>query len=65
MSALAASAVLFYAAVSNMNLTYAVLGLLILALVYLLYRFNERRLEEVVQRKPNGASTRKRWRPST
>jgi diguanylate cyclase (GGDEF)-like protein/putative nucleotidyltransferase with HDIG domain len=32
----------------NQSLTYAVLGLLILALVYLLYRFNERRLEEVL-----------------
>lgn len=41
----AASAVLFYAAVLNANLTYGVLGLLISALIYLLYRFNERRLE--------------------
>ena len=40
----AASAVLFYAAVLNRNLTYGVLGLLISALIYLLYRFNERRL---------------------
>lgn len=48
MCALAASAVLFYAAVLDKSLTYAVLGLLILALVYLLYRFNERRLEEVL-----------------
>jgi diguanylate cyclase (GGDEF)-like protein/putative nucleotidyltransferase with HDIG domain len=47
-SALAASAVLFYAAILDSNLTYAVLGLLITSLVYLLYRFNERRLEEVV-----------------
>jgi putative nucleotidyltransferase with HDIG domain len=46
--ALAASLILFYAAVLNQSLTYAVLGLLILALVYLLYRFNERRLEEVL-----------------
>jgi diguanylate cyclase (GGDEF)-like protein/putative nucleotidyltransferase with HDIG domain len=43
----AASAVLFYAAVSNQNLAYAVLGSLISVLVYLLYRFNERRLEEI------------------
>ena len=43
----AASAVLFYAAVFNKSLAYAVLGLLISALVYLLYRFNERRLEEI------------------
>ncbi|HEX7333398.1 MAG TPA: diguanylate cyclase [Pyrinomonadaceae bacterium] len=48
LSALAASAILFYAAIFNKNLTSAVLGLLILALVYLLYRFNERRLEEVI-----------------
>ncbi len=46
--ALAASAILFYAAILNWSLTYAVLGLLISALVYLLYRFNERRLEEVL-----------------
>ena len=44
----AASAVLFYAAVLNKSLTHAVLGLLISALVYLLYRFNERRLEEIL-----------------
>jgi diguanylate cyclase (GGDEF)-like protein/putative nucleotidyltransferase with HDIG domain len=43
----AASASLFYAAVLNKTLAYAVLGLLISALVYLLYRFNERRLEEI------------------
>jgi diguanylate cyclase (GGDEF)-like protein/putative nucleotidyltransferase with HDIG domain len=43
----AASAVLFYAAVLNTSLAYGVLGLLISALVYLLYRFNERRLEEI------------------
>jgi len=46
--ALAASAILFYAAILNWSFTYAVLGLLISALVYLLYRFNERRIEEVV-----------------
>lgn len=43
----AASAFLFYAAVLNKTLAYAVLGLLISALVYLLYRFNERRLEQI------------------
>ena len=43
----AASAVLFYTAYLNKNLAYAVLGLLISAMVYLLYRFNERRLEEI------------------
>src|SRR5215207_8838451 len=43
----AASALLFYAAVLNATLAYAVLGLLISALVYLLYRFNERRLEQL------------------
>jgi diguanylate cyclase (GGDEF)-like protein/putative nucleotidyltransferase with HDIG domain len=42
-----ASAVLFYTAVSNKDLTYGVLGLLISALVYMLYRFNERRLEDI------------------
>lgn len=42
-----ASAVLFYAAVLNKSLAYGVLGLLISALVYLLYRFNERRLEYI------------------
>jgi diguanylate cyclase (GGDEF)-like protein/putative nucleotidyltransferase with HDIG domain len=43
----AASALLFYAAVLNKTLAYAVLGLLISLLVYFLYRFNERRLEEI------------------
>ena len=43
----AASALLFYAAVLKKTLAYAVLGLLISALVYLLYRFNERRLEQI------------------
>ena len=42
-----ASAVLFYSAVLNASLAYGVLGLLISALVYLLYRFNERRLEYI------------------
>jgi diguanylate cyclase (GGDEF)-like protein/putative nucleotidyltransferase with HDIG domain len=44
---LAAVAVLLYAAVLQESLTFAVLGLLIFALVYLFYRFNERRLEEI------------------
>jgi diguanylate cyclase (GGDEF)-like protein/putative nucleotidyltransferase with HDIG domain len=43
----AASASLIYAAVLNQTLAYAVLGLLISGLVYLLYRFNERRLEQL------------------
>ena len=42
----AASAVLIYTAVQNQSIAYGVLGLLISALVYLLYRFNERRLDE-------------------
>jgi diguanylate cyclase (GGDEF)-like protein/putative nucleotidyltransferase with HDIG domain len=42
-------AVLFYAAVLNESLTYGVLGLLIGALIYLLYYFNERRLQEIRQ----------------
>ncbi|HEU0251779.1 MAG TPA: diguanylate cyclase [Pyrinomonadaceae bacterium] len=42
-----ASAVLFYAAVLSKSLAYGVLGLLISVLVYLLYRFNERRLEDI------------------
>ncbi len=43
----AASAVLFYAAIFSRSLSHAVLGSLISVLVYLLYRFNERRLEEI------------------
>jgi diguanylate cyclase (GGDEF)-like protein/putative nucleotidyltransferase with HDIG domain len=43
----AASAVLFYTAFLNQSLAYAVLGLLISGMVYLLYRFNERRLAEI------------------
>ncbi len=43
----AASAVLFYTAFFNKSLAYAVLGLLISVLMYMLYRFNERRLEEI------------------
>src|ERR1051325_3593045 len=46
---LSAVAVLLYAAVLQESLIYAVLGVLIFALVFLLYRFNERRLEEIRQ----------------
>src|SRR5882672_8614258 len=43
----AASAVLFYAAIKGAGLPFIILGLLITGLVHLLYRFNERRLEEI------------------
>ena len=43
----AASAVLFYSAVRTTGVSYGLLGLLITALVHLLYRFNERQLEDV------------------
>ncbi|HEX2269083.1 MAG TPA: HD domain-containing phosphohydrolase, partial [Pyrinomonadaceae bacterium] len=43
----AASAVLFYAAIVGMGLSYAALGLLLSALVHFLYRFNESRLQDV------------------
>jgi len=43
----AASAVLFYAAIMRGGVAYAVLGLLLSALVHFLYRFNERRLQDV------------------
>ena len=46
---ISAVAVLFYAAAALENLTYGVLGVLIAALIYLFYRFNERRLEEIRQ----------------
>src|ERR1043166_6307553 len=46
---LSAVAVLFYAAVLQGSLVYAVLSVLIFALIFLLYRFNERRLEEIRQ----------------
>jgi len=42
-------ALLFYTAISNQSLAYAALGVLITGLIYLLYRFNERRLEEIKQ----------------
>ena len=46
---LSAVAILLYAAVLQESLIFAVLGVLIFALVYLLYRFNERRLDEIRQ----------------
>ncbi len=42
-----ASAVLFYATILNRDVSYGLLGLLISALVHLLYRFNEKRLTDV------------------
>ena len=45
--ACAASAVLFYSAIQSRAFSYAFLGLLIIALVHLLYRFNERRMEDL------------------
>jgi diguanylate cyclase (GGDEF)-like protein/putative nucleotidyltransferase with HDIG domain len=43
----AASAVLFYLSIIHRDVSYGLLGLLISALTHLLYRFNERRLEDV------------------
>jgi diguanylate cyclase (GGDEF)-like protein/putative nucleotidyltransferase with HDIG domain len=43
----AASAVLFYAALNGSAVPFILLGLLITGLVHLLYRFNEKRLNEV------------------
>lgn len=43
----AASAVLFYAAIHGAGMPFILLGLLITGLVHLLYRFNEKRLNEV------------------
>lgn len=43
----AASAVLFYSALYGAGLPFILLGLLITGLVHLLYRFNEKRLNEV------------------
>jgi diguanylate cyclase (GGDEF)-like protein/putative nucleotidyltransferase with HDIG domain len=40
-------ALLFYTALSSGSLAYAALGCLIFGQIYLLYRFNERRLEEI------------------
>lgn len=45
--AAASSAVLFYTAIHEGGFPYALLGLLITVLVYLLYRFNEKRVTEV------------------
>ena len=43
----AAAAVLFYAAIEGAGLPSMILGLLIIGLVHLLYRFNEKRMDEV------------------
>lgn len=43
----AAAAVLFYAAIEGAGLPSMILGILIIGLVHLLYRFNEKRLNEV------------------
>lgn len=43
----AASAVLFYSAINGAGVAFILLGLLITGLVHLLYRFNEKRLNEV------------------
>ena len=43
----AAAAVLFYAAIEGAGLPSMILGMLIIGLVHLLYRFNEKRLNEV------------------
>ena len=45
--AAASSAVLFYSAIRGGGFPFALLGLLITVLVYLLYRFNEKRVMEV------------------
>ena len=45
--ACAASAVLFYSAIRNKGISYGLLGLLITALVHLLYRFNQKRIEDL------------------
>lgn len=43
----AASAVLFYSAIHGAGIPFVALGLLITALVHMLYRFNDKRVEEV------------------
>ena len=43
----AACAVLFYASIRGSGLPYVLLGLLITSLVHLLYKFNEKRFEEI------------------
>ena len=45
----AASAVLFYSGISSASVPFMLLGLLITGLVHLLYRFNEKRLDQVRQ----------------
>jgi diguanylate cyclase (GGDEF)-like protein/putative nucleotidyltransferase with HDIG domain len=45
--AAASSAVLFYSAIHGAGLPYALLGFLITVLIYLLYLFNEKRVDEV------------------
>jgi diguanylate cyclase (GGDEF)-like protein/putative nucleotidyltransferase with HDIG domain len=45
--AAAASAVLFYSAINGGGFPFALLGLLITGLVYMLYKFNEKHVEEV------------------
>ena len=47
--ACAGSAVLFYSAIRTKGISYGLLGLLITALVHLLYRFNQRRMEDLRQ----------------
>jgi len=49
----AASAVLFYTAISGAGLPFVLVGLLITGLVHLLYQFNEKRLNEVRQAEAN------------
>ncbi|HYE64838.1 MAG TPA: diguanylate cyclase, partial [Pyrinomonadaceae bacterium] len=43
----AASAALFYSALHNNSISFIFVGLLIISLIYLLYRFDERRVAEV------------------
>jgi diguanylate cyclase (GGDEF)-like protein/putative nucleotidyltransferase with HDIG domain len=45
----ASSAALFYAALGGGGLPFAFVGLLIIVLVYLLYHFNEQRVEEIMR----------------
>jgi len=45
--ACASSAVLFYSAIQNKGISYGLLGLLIITLVHRLYRFNEKRIEDL------------------
>jgi diguanylate cyclase (GGDEF)-like protein/putative nucleotidyltransferase with HDIG domain len=47
--ACAASAVLFFSAIRSKGISFALLGLLIMALVHLLYRFNQKRMEDLKQ----------------